>query len=123
MIKIKTKSKNFSISDMYCTVCGKKGLSIPRAKGSYREPGHLKKLFCYECKCDTNHAECRGFGKYTYEDFREEFELGRFVNGEKIPIAELENCENRKCYCNKHGKCWNSNYSFICDKRKGNDIR
>ncbi|AXF52447.1 MAG: ribosome associated inhibitor A [Caudoviricetes sp.] len=117
---MKSKLRNFGISDMYCTNCGNKGLSVPRMKNSYRESGHLKKIFCCECKKETNHVECKGFGKYTYENFKEEFELGRFVNGERLPIADLEDCRDRECYYNKHGKCWNSNYSFMCDKRKGN---
>lgn len=116
-MKRKNRAKEISISDMYCTECGNRGLSIPRIAGQYREPGHLKKLFCICCNKTTNHAEVRPFGAYNLEDFREEFELGRFVNGERIPVSKLKSCKAPNCPYNKNGKCWNSNGNFICEKR------
>ncbi len=37
---------NISISEMYCTECGKSGIEIPRKVGKEREAGHLKSLYC-----------------------------------------------------------------------------
>lgn len=103
-----------TISDFYCVECGTKGIPIPRRNGSQREPGHLKNLFCFNCKKETNHAEVRPFGTYTLDSFREEFEAGRFVNGKKFPIAELLSCDREECEYNINGRCWNSNNSANC---------
>ena len=101
-------------SDFYCVRCGHKGIPIARRIGSQREAGHLKRLYCMHCKAEVNHAEVRPFGAYNYEDFKLEYELGRFVDGQKIPIAELASCTNIDCPYNKEGKCWNSNGSYEC---------
>ena len=113
-----TKNQGHNItSDFYCTNCGKKGIPIVRKAGQYREAGHLKRLFCLYCQKVVNHAEIRPFGSYTLEKFKEEFELGRFVNGDKIPIADLLGCSKTDCKYNKNGKCWNSNHSYECPHR------
>ena len=106
------RNKEIQISDFYCTKCGNKSIPIARKKGRYKESGHLKKLWCYHCKEEVNHAEVRPFGGYSYEDFVEDFICGRFVDGKKIPIAQLRSCGRTNCRYNKHGKCWNSNNSF-----------
>ena len=69
------------------------------------------------CKEDVNHAEIRPFGEYNYEDFLMEYELGRFVEGNKFPIAELHSCSCEDCKYNVNGKCWNSNQSYDCGHR------
>ena len=81
-----------SISDFYCTQCGTKGIPIPRRKGSEREAGHLKKLFCIHCNKETNHVECRSGTKYDYSDFIIEYEYGNFLEeGNRIkPYRELK---------------------------------
>ena len=109
--------QQITLSDFYCTKCGKKGLPIVRRVGSQREAGHLKKLYCIYCKEEVNHAEVRPFGDYNYEDFKMEFELGRFVNGLKTPIAELNSCSKVDCKYNVNGKCWNSQETFDCGHR------
>ncbi len=109
--------REFTISDFFCTECGRRGLSCGRRVGSQREAGHLKKLYCMYCGKETNHAEVRPYGAYNVEDFEEEFRLGRFVDGQKIPIAELMSCSKRDCEYNKDGRCWNSNHSFDCGHR------
>ena len=112
------RNKNVIKSDFYCTKCGKRGIPIARKAGQQRELGHLKKLFCLYCQEETNHAEVRPFGRYRYENFLEEFELGRYINGNKIPIADLMSCSQIDyCKYNKDGKCWNSNYSYECPHR------
>ena len=73
-------SKNkFVISDTYCCKCGQKGISIPRKNGQYREPGHLKKLYCIFCDQEQNHVEIRPIcSEYNLEDFELEFEYHNF---------------------------------------------
>ena len=110
------KNQEITKSDFYCTKCGKKGIPIARKVGKQREAGHLKRLFCLTCQEETNHAEVRPFGAYDEVDFQREFELGRFVDGNKIPVGELPAC-NRPCEYNVHGRCWNSNKSFNCGHR------
>lgn len=109
--------KKIQTSDFYCTKCGNKGIPIIRMNGKYKEPGHLKKLYCVYCKEETNHCEIRPVGKYTYKDFQEEFQLGRFIDGIRIPVVNLQSCTQQECPYNKHGKCWNSNNSFKCQYR------
>ena len=75
------------------------------------------KLYCLYCKDEINHAEVREIGGYSKEDFKKEFELGRFVNGNRIPINELLECSYKSCFFNVNGKCWNSNGSNKCSHR------
>lgn len=71
---------NLSASQFYCVKCGSQGIPIYRRKGRQREPGHLKKLYCLNCGCETNHAEIKLFlGDYDYETFLIEFKNGNFT--------------------------------------------
>lgn len=106
-----------TISDFYCTECGKKGMPLARKIGSQREAGHLKKLYCIYCQKEVNHAEIRPFGDYNYEDFKLEYDLGRFVEGQKVSLSELTHCTSKKCKYNINGKCWNSKNDFDCGHR------
>ena len=64
-----------TVSDFYCTQCGKQGIMIPRKVNAQREAGHLKKMYCLHCKQEHNFVEIRPFGmEYRYEDFLLEFE-------------------------------------------------
>lgn len=111
-------SSYITISDFYCTKCGKKGMPIPRKIGAQRQGGHLKRLFCLNCQEEVNHVEVRPFGAYQYEDFKQEFELGRFdKDGQRIPLDELLDCSNRNCKYNINGKCWNGNEQYNCNHR------
>lgn len=68
-----------TVSDFYCTQCGKQGIMIPRKVNAQREAGHLKKMYCLHCKQEHNFVEIRPFGmEYRYEDFLLEFENGNF---------------------------------------------
>lgn len=110
-------NEGLTTSDFYCTECGNKGIPIMRRPGGQREAGHLKNLYCIHCRKETNHAEIRPFGSYTYEDFEMEFRLGRFVQGKKTAIADLPICKEHSCeYC-VNGRCWNTNGSYICEHR------
>lgn len=66
-------------STFYCTCCGKRGIPIARKRGQGREAGHLKKLYCLNCKREVNHVECKEFTHYTEEDFLFEFNHGNFA--------------------------------------------
>ena len=71
---------------MYCTSCGHKGIDIARRPGKYREPGHLKRLYCVHCKREVNHVEIRPFySDYNKQDFELEMKYHNFdENGERI---------------------------------------
>lgn len=111
-----------TISRFFCTECGKETVSVPRKIGAQREPGHLKKLFCFNCKKETNCAEVRPFGAYDYADFIQEFNLGRFKDGQKRPIAKLTACTKTDCEYNVHGRCWNDNNSFQCEHKPNQEV-
>ena len=69
-----------TISDMYCTQCGKKNIPVPRKAGQESEPGHLKKMYCIYCKRKTNMVEIREIGSgYTLEDFQLEYNFHNFT--------------------------------------------
>ena len=102
-------------SRFFCTRCGREGLPLMRKQGQQREAGHLKKLYCIYCGKEVNHAEVREIGGYTEEDFRREFEMGRFT--EEGQRETLLDCTNYNCPFNKNGKCWNSNRSNNCGHR------
>jgi hypothetical protein len=67
------KNKQVTFSEFYCTQCGERGIDIPRRKGAERRAGHLKKLYCLNCKKETNFCECKPFSKYTRHEFLEEY--------------------------------------------------
>ena len=73
------KYNNFTISRMFCCNCGKEGVPISRKIGQYREPGHLKKMYCIHCGKTWNHAEVRSmYSDYNYEDFKTELKYNNF---------------------------------------------
>lgn len=106
--------KMASISKFFCTNCGNEGIPIYRKQGQERKSGHLKKLYCLHCQKECNHVEIKDAGDYDYENFKEEFSLGRFYNGEKQEIKQLPKCSLISCPFNKNGRCWNSNNSAKC---------
>ena len=65
-------------STFYCTKCGNRGLPVIRRSGAEREAGHLKKLYCLNCKEETNHVECKEFTHYNKADFEFERQYGNF---------------------------------------------
>lgn len=109
---------NISQSRFFCTECGNENITVFRARGHRRETGHLKKLYCIHCRKEVNHAEITNKNSYSYEDFLEEFECGRFVNGERIAIKDLKSCKKRDCRFNHNGKCWKANGTRICEEVK-----
>lgn len=107
----------YTKSRFFCTKCGREGLEVTRKKGQQREPGHLKKLYCIYCQEEVNHAEIREIGGYSIDDFKQEYNLGRFVNGNRIDTKDLLDCSCSSCQFNVNGKCWNSNWSNNCGHR------
>ena len=78
-------NQRYSESEFYCTQCGNRGIPVLRLKGSEREAGHLKNLFCLTCQKEQNHVECKPYTKYTHEDFLLEFNEGNFdKSGKRI---------------------------------------
>lgn len=71
--------KNSIESRFFCTKCGQEGIPIRRIKGQERENGHLKRLYCIHCQEVVNHAEIRPTGNYTYNDFKNDYEEGKFI--------------------------------------------
>ena len=115
-MKIKSLNKNPDL--FFCTGCGHQGIPIMRPKCKNREAGHLKKLYCIYCKKEVNHVEIREQDqKYTEQDFKLEYELGRFINGDRIEIKNLMKCSTSNCEYNLDGNCWNANYSYDCNHR------
>ena len=55
----KMSPMTYNISEFYCTVCGNKGIPLPRSYSSQRNKSHLKKLYCTHCRKETNHVEIR----------------------------------------------------------------
>ena len=109
--------KMASISKFFCTNCGNEGIPIYRKQGQERKSGHLKKLYCLHCGEEVNHAEIREVGGYNIDDFQQEYNLGRFVDGNRIAIKDLLDCSCNSCPFNVNGKCWNSNWSNDCGHR------
>lgn len=80
------------LSEFYCTKCGNKGIPIMRRRGAEREAGHLKRIFCLKCQQEWNHAECKPYSHYDYNDFLLEFKHSNFDNegNRKMPYGELK---------------------------------
>lgn len=73
------KNNNISISRMFCCKCGNENIPIMRRGGHYREPGHLKKIYCIHCGKEWNHVEIRSiYSDYNYEDFELEMKYHNF---------------------------------------------
>lgn len=73
--------------EFYCTRCGNRQMfSIPRPTAKQRPAGHLKKMFCFNCKKEVNFVECKPFSKkYNYRDFLLEFYGKNFdENGNRL---------------------------------------
>lgn len=91
--------KRMLMSNFYCTKCGKQGLSVWRTKGSGREAGHLKALYCPYCNETINHVECDAKSNYTYKDFMIEFTHHNFTpEGTRVKTynqlkGEIENAQ------------------------------
>jgi len=59
MVRRQNNPLTFEGHEFYCTECGKKGIPLPRQKGRAREKGHIKHMWCVNCRKRTAHIECR----------------------------------------------------------------
>ena len=69
-------SRNLVIHRFFCLNCGKESMPLPRSKGHQHGKLHRKKLYCYHCKQEINHVECKT-DEDVYE-FKIDFENGVF---------------------------------------------
>lgn len=79
------RNNKFVMNDFYCMNCGAKNLALPRRDSHQHERFHRKKMYCFHCKQEVNHIECK-----TYEDvleFRENFENGVYADEAKDSIS------------------------------------
>ena len=78
--------------EFYCCRCGNRGIPIARKECRNREAGHLKKLFCIYCNKETNHAECKPNSKYSFNEFKLEFNYHNFDNEQNriMPFGEFK---------------------------------
>ena len=80
-------------SKFYCCKCGNEGIPIRRKNSKLRESGHLKKLYCLNCKKEVNMVECKEFTTYTKEDFLLEFKYNNFDENQNriLKYGEFKN--------------------------------
>lgn len=71
---------NLLIHEFYCVRCGFK-MELPRKKSKKRESGHLKKLYCCNCKEEINFVECNNIS-YTHEEYLLDKQHGVFEGKE-----------------------------------------
>lgn len=84
----RSRNKQMVIHDFYCINCGKKGLPLPRPKGSQKQPFHRKKLYCFNCQKEVNHIECRCYSEV--ERFLEEFAAGAYSDEAETSLNSVE---------------------------------
>ena len=85
--------KQKTISCFYCISCGKQGIPIWRNRGSLRERGHRKALYCTNCRMTINHVEVR-----TEEEkrrFYEDFAAGKYAEEAEKSRAFAKGREDR----------------------------
>ncbi len=72
MGKSKTNEHRF-----FCVKCGTE-TPLARKRGQQKEKFHRKKLWCYHCKEEINHIECRN--DYEVIEFKENYKKGLYAN-------------------------------------------
>lgn len=72
-----------TISECRCTICGTVS-TVPRNHGRQREVGHIKTMWCWKCKNETDHEELK------YNEF-----------GEKS-MSGYDHSKNRNTQCYKY---------------------
>lgn len=77
------------IHDFYCIKCGNKVLSLPRQVSHQYKKHHMKKLWCYKCKCEINCVECKN-DQEAY-DFREKWLAGDYLEAVEESLKECNN--------------------------------
>ena len=81
----RTNVKKMENHDFYCLKCGKKGLNVYRRQGHQHGKYHRKKLYCFYCKEEVNHMECRNQAEI--DEFKDAFERGEFIDEAEESIS------------------------------------
>lgn len=69
--------RNLELSNFYCINCGKKGLDLMRQASFRHSKMHRKKLYCFYCKTEVNHIECKTIEDV--ENFLNDFNEGKYI--------------------------------------------
>lgn len=77
-----SRHQQTTISEFYCTKCGKKGMPLARKRAKLRQGEHLKKLFCIYCQEEINHLEIRESDMFHKEELLERLKNGEFYEPE-----------------------------------------
>ena len=83
----RTNVRKMKNHDFYCLKCGKKGLNVYRRQGHQHGKYHRKKLYCFYCKEEVNHMECRNQAEI--DEFKVAFERGEFIDEAEESISYL----------------------------------
>ena len=81
----RTNVRKMENHDFYCLKCGKKGLNVYRRQGHQHGKYHRKKLYCFYCKEEVNHMECRT--QAVFDEFKDAFERGEFIDEAEESIS------------------------------------
>lgn len=76
------------LHDFYCLNCGSK-IPLMRSIGHQYKKHHRKKLYCYHCKTEVNHVECRSYEEA--QEFKEAFVKGVYYNEAQESMAIVRN--------------------------------
>lgn len=68
--------------EFYCIMCGERGICLSRPNSLRREKFHRKKLWCINCKMETNHIECQSDEEV--KQFKELYNEGYFQKEAEI---------------------------------------
>lgn len=79
------KPRKTEMHDFFCLKCGKKGLPVHRRQGHQHGKYHRKKLYCFYCKEEVNHMECRNQAEI--DEFKDAFERGEFIDEAEESIS------------------------------------
>ena len=78
-------AKNYQTHRFFCIKCGKEGIPLARKQGHKHERFHRKKLYCFYCKEEVNHMECRNQAEI--DEFKDAFERGEFIDEAEESIS------------------------------------
>jgi hypothetical protein len=71
----------------FCVKCGAK-TPLARKRGQQKEKFHRKKLWCYHCKEEINHIECRN--EIEIAKFKEDFERGLYIEEAEASLKYIK---------------------------------
>lgn len=71
----------------FCMKCGQESMPLARSSSLRREALHRKKLWCYHCKLELNHIECKTIEEI--ELFKINFENGVYKDEAEESLAHV----------------------------------